>query len=86
MYEWISPLKGPTVYEDFMRTHGEGVHHLAFDVKDMDRAIARWERTGFKISQSGAWGDEGKPGSGRFAYVDTDAHGGLSIELLWNYR
>jgi hypothetical protein len=34
----------------------------------------------------GSWGDAGKPGSGRFAYVDAQGAGGIDIELLWNYR
>lgn len=38
------------------------------------------------LVQSGAWGEKGKPGSGRFAYADTSAIGGVTIELLWNQR
>ncbi len=85
-YEWIQALKGPTVYDDFLKTHGEGIHHLGVDVPDMDKAIADWKRLGYPVSQAGGWGDKGKPGSGRFAYIDTEPAGGLTIELLWNYR
>jgi hypothetical protein len=35
---------------------------------------------------SGAWGERGKKGYGRFAYMDTQAAGGIDIELLWNYK
>jgi hypothetical protein len=38
------------------------------------------------IVQSGAWGEKGKPGSGRFAYAATDAFGGVTTEFLWNHR
>jgi hypothetical protein len=48
--------------------------------------VRSWKTLGFEVSQSGAWGEKGKPGSGRFAYVDTDAIGGVTIELLWNYK
>lgn len=85
-YEWIQPLKGPTVYNEAMKTHGEGFHHFAFDVQDMDQAIAFFKAKGLAVSQSGSWGEKGKPGSGRFAYIDTDAIGGVTLELLWNYR
>ncbi|MDZ7637848.1 MAG: VOC family protein [Bryobacterales bacterium] len=85
-YEWILSTKEPNVYADHMRVHGEGVHHLAFNVPDMDAATADWARRGFATSQSGAWGEKGKPGSGRFAYLDTQRNGGIDIELLWNYR
>ncbi len=81
-WEWIEPLAGPTVYEDFLKEHGEGFHHFAFDVPDIDAASAAWEALGVKIVQSGAWGEKGKPGSGRFAYAATDAFGGVTTEFL----
>jgi|GEM_PF-291498 len=85
-FEWIQPLRGPNVYEDHLARHGEGFHHLAFDVEDMDAAIRRWESLGYPLTMSGSWGETGKAGSGRFAYVDAHAIGGTDIELLWNYR
>jgi methylmalonyl-CoA/ethylmalonyl-CoA epimerase len=85
-WEWIEPLAGPTVYQDFLEEHGEGFHHFAFDVPDIDAAGAAWAALGVKIVQSGAWGEKGKPGSGRFAYAATDAFGGVTTEFLWNHR
>jgi methylmalonyl-CoA/ethylmalonyl-CoA epimerase len=85
-WEWIEPLQGPTVYRDFLKAHGEGFHHIAFDVPDIDAAARAWEAVGVSIVQSGAWGEKGKPGSGRFAYADTSAVGGVTVELLWNQR
>jgi methylmalonyl-CoA/ethylmalonyl-CoA epimerase len=85
-WEWIEPLQGPTVYRDFLKAHGEGFHHIAFDVPDIDAAARAWEAVGVKIVQSGAWGEKGKPGSGRFAYADTAPFGGVTVELLWNQR
>ncbi len=85
-YEWILPLKGPTVYSDHMAMHGEGFHHIAFEVEDLDKEIARWNALGFPLVQGGAWGEKGKPGWGRFAYQDAHAIGGTDVELLWNYR
>lgn len=85
-YEWIQPLKGPTVYEDFLKAHGEGLQHFGVSVEDMDKAVGEWKGRGYAVSQSGGWGETGKPGSGRFAYIDLEAVGGLTLELLWNYR
>jgi hypothetical protein len=51
----------------------------------MDDAIRYFEDKGFKVSMTGGWGEKGKPGSGKFAYVDTEGIGGETIELLWNY-
>jgi methylmalonyl-CoA/ethylmalonyl-CoA epimerase len=84
-WEWITPLAGPTVYQDFLDEKGEGVHHLAFDVPDIDEVAAAWTDLGYPIVQSGGWGEKGKPGSGRFAYADTTPIGGVTIELLWNH-
>jgi hypothetical protein len=55
-------------------------------VPDIDAAARAWEAVGVKVVQSGAWGEKGKPGSGRFAYVDTSTVGGVTVELLWNQR
>ncbi len=85
-YEWIVPLKGPTTYQDALDAHGEGFHHLAFEVTDVDLVLKRWAEAGFPEVQSGTWGEMGQPGSGRFAYADTDSIGGVTIELLWNHR
>jgi hypothetical protein len=85
-YEWILSTRAPNVYEDHLDKHGEGFHHLAFNVEQMDAEMARWTRAGFPVSQAGAWGDKGQPGSGRFAYQDLHDLGGIDIELLWNFK
>ena len=30
--------------------------------------------------------EKGKPGSGCYEYIDLEKAGGLTMELLWNYR
>jgi len=85
-YEWIQPTKGPTTYLDHMDKRGEGLHHIAFAVTDIEREQAVWSKAGFPTSQSGAWGDRDQPGYGRFAYQDTHSIGGAEVELLWNFR
>ena len=86
VYEWIMPEKGPSTWQDHLDKHGEGMHHMAFNVDDMDQAIAEWNKAGYGNLMAGAWGEPGKKGYGRFAYVDTQAAGGIDVELLWNYR
>jgi methylmalonyl-CoA/ethylmalonyl-CoA epimerase len=85
-YEWLQPLNKPNVFDDHMNERGEGIHHLGLPVKDMEKAIGAWKSMGFQVAQSGAWGEAGKKGSGRFAYMDTEAIGGIMIELLWSYQ
>jgi hypothetical protein len=85
-FEWIQPGKGPSGYDEHLAKHGEGFHHLALNVDDMDAAIKEWAQRGFALSMGGAWGEKGKPGSGRFAYFDMHACCRMDLELLWNYR
>ena len=84
--EWVRSLAGPTTYDEFLQAHGEGIHHLGFEVDDFDKAVAAWAAAGFPVVQSGSWGDAGKPGSGRYAYLDADAAGGVIVEVLWTRR
>lgn len=85
-FEWIQALAGPSGYHEHLEKHGEGFHHLAFGVADMDAAIRQWEGWGFPLVMGGAWGEKGKPGSGRFAYHDLHAACAADIELLWNFK
>jgi methylmalonyl-CoA/ethylmalonyl-CoA epimerase len=84
-YEWCIPLKPPIVYEDHIQLHGEGIHHLAFSVADMDKVLEDFTSRGYVVSMGGTWGEKGKPGSGRYEYIDLDKDGGVTMELLWNY-
>jgi len=83
-YEWCIPVKPPIVYDDHIKKHGEGIHHLAFTVKDMDKVLQDYAAKGFVVSMGGTWGEKGKPGSGRYEYIDMENGGGLTMELLWS--
>lgn len=85
-YEWCIPVRPPIVYEDHILRHGEGIHHLAFSVHDMDEVLQKYTSQGFVVSMGGTWGEKGKPGSGRYEYIDLEMAGGLTMELLWSYR
>jgi len=75
--ELIQPLKGRSIYDDFLEDKGEGFHHLAFLVKDLDKETAEMEDRGFKVIQTGA-----RP-KARWAYFDTDKmSGGCIVELI----
>jgi hypothetical protein len=84
-YEWCIPVKLPIIYEDHITMHGEGIHHLGFTVEDMDKVLEEYKSKGYVVSMGGTWGETGKPGSGRYEYLDLENSGGLTLELLWNY-
>ena len=84
--EWIQPVKGKSVYDEFLQKHGDGVHHLAFGVASpgqMEKQIAYFKSKGVGVVQRGSW--EGTKGKGLFAYLDTAARGGgVTFELAYN--
>lgn len=84
-YEWCIPVKDPIVYSDHIEMHGEGIHHLAFSVNDMDKVLKEYESLGYVNTMGGTWGKKGKPGSGRYEYVGLEEAGGMTMELLWSY-
>lgn len=85
--EWIAPPATPAnIYADFLnRRKREGIQHIGIVVPDLPKAIADYEKLGYHVHQSGAWGDIGKTNSGQYAYMDTDTSGGVSVELVRQY-
>ena len=82
-YEWIIPPNNPpNLYADYLKTHGEGVQHLGVPVDDLEKSIADYQKLGYAAAQSGAWGENGKKGSGRYSYMDTDSIGGVIAEVI----
>ena len=78
--ELIEPLEGDTVYADFVREHGYGVHHFGLLVEDMQQAIAEAEAAGLAMTQDGA--GFGLDGDGHYAYLDTEDRIGVTLELI----
>jgi len=74
--ELIEPVGGPSTWKEFLDEHGEGVHHIAFHIKGMDRVLKVLEGKGFPTIQTGDF--EG----GRYAYVDTTPVLKTIVELL----
>ena len=85
--EWISPPPSPpNIYADFLNEHHrEGIQHMGIRVDDLNKSVAAYEKLGYQVHQSGAWGDVGNPGSGQYAYMDTDSAGGICVELIHSY-
>ena len=74
--ELIQPLEGETPHAEFLRKKGEGLHHLAFFVSDIDNKLAQLAEQGIKPFFNG------DSRSRSFAYLDTDKIGGVIIELI----
>ena len=85
---WIGPLRieliemagGDSVYADFVREHGYGVHHFGLLVDDMDAALAQARDAGLTMTMDGA--GFGRDGDGHYAYLDTERDLGTTLELI----
>jgi methylmalonyl-CoA/ethylmalonyl-CoA epimerase len=73
--ELIHIVEGDSVHLEFLRQHGEGIHHLGFRVDDFVAKLEQAKAMGFEVLQTGP--------VGRFyAYLDTRREGGLIFELI----
>lgn len=79
--ELIQPNGVKSTWQDFLDEHGEGIHHLAFNVKGMDEKIAACAENGMQCVQRGKYGG----GNGEYAYLDATADLKCILELLENY-
>ena len=59
--ELIEPVKGESIWGEFLRTKGEGVHHLGIFVPDLDKELARFEELGIGVLQYGEGPDRPNP-------------------------
>ena len=78
--ELIEMLEGDTIYAEFVKEHGYGLHHLGVLVDNMEKAIAQAEAAGLSVTMEGA--GFGRGGDGHYAYLDTEKRIGATIELI----
>jgi catechol 2,3-dioxygenase-like lactoylglutathione lyase family enzyme len=75
--ELIEPLRGESLYREFLEAKGPGLHHIAFDVPDFAASIAALCEAGLELLAKGRVG----PGS-EFAYFDCETAGASVVEIL----
>ena len=79
--ELIQPNDKPSTWRNFLNEHGEGIHHVAFQVKDSAKQVASAEAAGLKLVQHGVYGD----GSGEYNYLAAPELKCI-VELLESYE
>ncbi|MBP3656200.1 MAG: VOC family protein [Clostridia bacterium] len=79
--ELIQPNGEKSTWQDHLDQHGEGVHHIAFKIQDMDGTIRTLETAGMPCTQRGRYND----GSGEYAYIDATGDLKCFIELLHSF-
>ncbi len=72
----------PSIWREHLNTKGEGIHHIAFVVKNIREKIGMLERMGYPVIQKGSFWN----GRGEYAYIDTTSMYKVVIELLEKYE
>lgn len=76
--EFIEPDENDSDWKESLERDGEGLHHIAFEVKGMGEQIERLEAEGMPCVQKGEY-----PG-GRYAFIDSKQPYMVKFELLEN--
>ncbi len=79
LIEPISPRKEGTNLAKFIAEHGEGIHHVAFDVKNIDGVLADLKAQGFALID-----EKSRPGFGGhlIAFIQPKSTMGTLWELV----
>mgnify|MGYP005841459815 CR=1 FL=1 len=73
--ELIQPLQGNTPHAKFLKEKGEGLHHVSYHCKDIEKELKKLEKLGIKIIERGdIFGV-------KYAYLDTQKQCGFILEL-----
>lgn len=82
--ELISPVTEHHELTQHMKKHGEGLHHIAFKVRDMSEALENFKKRGIQIAQRRP---RGKGHSGKeIAFLSEADTCGILIELCQEKR
>lgn len=76
--ELIQPVEGKSLWSDFLAEHGEGLHHVRFNIPELEQATARLKAMGIGVTQEGAGIRDGT----YWANFDTEREIGFVIEAM----
>lgn len=76
--ELIQPIEGESIYTDFLREHGEGLHHIRFNVPEIEPVFAYLGQNEIQVSQMGSGL---RPGT-FWANFDTEKLVGFTLEVM----
>jgi hypothetical protein len=69
-FELLQPLEGPSIYKEWLETHGEGLHHVAVMLHDFDESKQlrkKFAEVGASVLMGGRIGE-----TIEFYYLDTE--------------
>ena len=76
--EFLEPDEHDSTWREYLDRHGNIVHHIAFNVEDMGKALSVLEEEGMEVIQSGNYN------GGKSAYIESENELGVMLELLQN--
>jgi len=76
--ELIEPDEHPSTWREFLDKNGEGVHHIAFNIKGMKETVNFLAGKDMPLVQKGEYT------GGRYAYIDSNDSLKVMLELLEN--
>jgi hypothetical protein len=74
--EFIQPIGGPSTWQDFLERCGEGIHHIAFDVENLEVTLDSFRKVEVIVEQKGDFK------GGCYVYTDPKSELKAIIELL----
>ncbi len=77
--ELIEPIGEPSTWQEVLDSKGEGIHHIAFQIKDTGQVVQYLEGKGIELVQQGHYT------GGMYSYLDGSESLGLVLELLENF-
>ena len=88
--ELLQPNAEDSVWRDFIKRRGEGLHHIGMNVSgvvdDIEESIAVCEDAGWPLIQKGFYGDTEGKATGAYAYIDAAASLKCCLELLCDFK
>lgn len=79
MIEFVQPIRPDSPVGKFIAKRGEGFHHVAFEVEDIEAALKRLKANGVELID-----EEPRPGAGgsRVAFIHPKGAFGVLTELV----
>jgi len=74
--ELIEPLDDKSVYVEFLKKHGEGLHHVLFGVEDYSKTLDFFKGKGMGVLMGANWHGV------KFSYIDSQKELGLIAEIF----
>jgi methylmalonyl-CoA/ethylmalonyl-CoA epimerase len=81
MFHIVSSMAPDAVIAKFIRDRGEGIHHIAFRVRDMDEMVSKLRQKGVRLvpEKPISLGPSGPS----YIFVHPKSLHGVMIELIW---